>query len=256
MINVGVDLHKRSGFAVIKDEDGSVLGSFSFKNNWRGISEFVQKLRGFKDVKVAVESSGNYWVRLYEELEENGIRVVLTNPMKTRAIAEAKIKTDKLDALAEEASRAIAREAVKDSRVELLLGFKGIDYYTAMIIVNEIGDINRFSSPRKLVSWAGLCPSVRQSGGRCRMGGITKQGNKWVRWALVQAAHQAARHDGRLKAFFERVAARRGVQKAIVAVARKMLVSIYYVLKRREPYRGEDAGLRRRKLIRLRRLAC
>ena len=98
MISVGVDLHKRSGFAVIKDEDGSVLGSFPFRNNWRGISEFVQKLRGFKDVKVAVESSGNYWVRLYEELEENGIRVVLTNPLKTRAIAEAKIKTDKLDA--------------------------------------------------------------------------------------------------------------------------------------------------------------
>ena len=94
------------------------------------------------------------------------------------------------------------------------------------------------------MSWAGLCPSVRQSGGRCRMGGITKQGNKWVRWALVQAAHQAARHDGRLKAFFERVAAGRGVQKAVVAVARKMLVSTYYVLKRREPYRGEDAGLR------------
>ena len=61
---------------------------------------------------------------------------------------------------------------------------------------------------------------------------------------MVQAAHQAARHDGRLKAFFERVVARRGVQKAIVAVARKIFVSIYYVFKRREPYWGEDAGLR------------
>jgi len=49
-------------------------------------------------VRVAVESSGNYWVRLYEALEECGIRVVLTNPLKTRAIAEARIKTDKLDA--------------------------------------------------------------------------------------------------------------------------------------------------------------
>jgi len=64
---------------------------------------------------------------------------------------------EKLDALVEEVSKAIAKEAVKDSRVELLLGFKGIDYYTAMIIVNEVGDINRFSSPRKLVGWAGLC---------------------------------------------------------------------------------------------------
>jgi len=87
MISVGADLHKRSGFAVLKDEDGSVLGSFPFRNSRRGISEFVQKLRGFKDVKVAVESSGNYWVRLYEALEENGIRVVLSNPLKTKAIA-------------------------------------------------------------------------------------------------------------------------------------------------------------------------
>ena len=351
MVSVGVDIHKRSGFAVIKDDDGSVLGSFPFKNNRRGISEFVQRLGGFRDVRVAVESSGNYWVRLYEALEECGIRVVLTNPLKTRAIAEARIKTDKLDAstladllraglvaecyvpprevrdrrallryraslvrtrtmvknrvhalldkyelnhgfsdlfsvrgrrwleglklpggdglilrlalaeiekldaLVEDVSKAIAREAVKDPRVELLLGFKGIDYYTAMIVVNEIGDINRFVSPRKLVSWAGLCPSVRQSGGKCRMGGITKRGNKWVRWALTQAAHQAARHDPRLKGFFERVSARGGCQKAVVAVARKMLVSIYYVLKRMEPYRGEDSRLRRRKLIRLRRRA-
>jgi len=89
------------------------------------------------------------------------------------------------------------------------------------------------------------------------MGGITKRGNKWVRWALTQAAHQAARHDPRLKGFFERVSARArgGVQKAVVAVARKMLVSIYYVLKRMEPYRGEDSRLKKRKLIRLRRRA-
>jgi len=65
-----------------------------------------------------------------------------------------------------------------------------------------------------------------------------------------------ARHDPKLKVFFERVAQRGGRQKAIVAVARKMLVSIYYVLKRHEPYRGEDAELRRRKVNRLRRLAC
>jgi len=154
-----------------------------------------------------------------------------------------------------EVSRAVAKEAVKDPRVELLLGFKGIDYYTAMVVLCEIGDINRFSSARKLVRWAGLCPSLHQSGDRCRMGKIIKQGNKWVRWALVQAAHQAARHDPELRRFFERVAGRRGVQKAVVAVARKMLVSIYYVLKRGEPYRGEDSRLRWRKVNRLRRLA-
>ena len=128
----------------------------------------------------------------------------------------------------------------------------GTHFYTCM----EAGDISCFCSARKFDRWLGLCLSVHQSGERCRRGGITKQGNKWVRWALVQAAHQAARHDPKLRCFFERVAARRGVQKAIVAVARKLAVSIYYVLKRNEPYRGEDAGLRRGKVNRLRRMVC
>lgn len=92
---------------------------------------------------------------------------------------------EKLDALVENVSKAIAKEAIKDPKVELLSGFKGIDYYTAMIDVNEIGDINRFNSPRKLVSWAGLCPSIRQTSSKCRMMMITKRGNKRVRWALT-----------------------------------------------------------------------
>lgn len=64
-----MDIHNRSDFAIIKDDNGSIFGSSPFKNNRHGISEFVQKLGGFRDVRVAVESYGNYWVRLYEVLE-------------------------------------------------------------------------------------------------------------------------------------------------------------------------------------------
>ena len=140
---------------------------------------------------------------------------------------------------------------VKDERVSLLLGFKSIDYYTAMVLLNETGEIKRFNSPKKLVSWAGLCPSLHQSGATHRTGGITKQGNKWVRWVLVQVTHQAARHDPKLRPFFERLERRRGRHKAIVAVARKMLVSIYHVLSLMEPYHGEDADFRRKKVKRM-----
>ena len=149
----------------------------------------------------------------------------------------------------EEASWAIAHEAVMDERVEHLLGFKGIDYYTAMVLVSEIGDIDRFATPKKLVSWEGLCPSLHQSGPTLRTGEIMKRGNKWVRWAMTQAAHQAARFDLKVRRFFPRVERRRGRQKAIVAVARKMLVSIYYVLKRRESYYGEAVELKRKKVL-------
>jgi transposase len=86
----------------------------------------------------------------------------------------------RLDGLIDEVSRVIAGEAVEDPRVELLLGYKGIDYYTAMVALYEVGDINRFCSARKFVGWVGLCPSVHQSEEHCRRGGIKKQGNEWV----------------------------------------------------------------------------
>jgi len=73
---------------------------------------------------------------------------------------------------------------------------------------------------------ARLAPRFYQSEEHCRRGGITKQGNKWVRWALVQAP----RHDPKLRLFFERVAARRGKKKAIVALARKILCIIHHLL--------------------------
>ncbi|MGB9672428.1 MAG: IS110 family transposase [Candidatus Norongarragalinales archaeon] len=62
MVSVGVDIHKASGFAVVKDDDGRVVASFTFKNDRLGISDFVGRLQAFKDVRVAVESSGNFWV--------------------------------------------------------------------------------------------------------------------------------------------------------------------------------------------------
>jgi transposase len=106
---------------------------------------------------------------------------------------------DRLDGLIDEVSRVIAGEAVEDPWVELLLGFKGIDYYTAMVVLYEVGDINRFCSARKPVRLGWLVHQCSQSGEHCRRGGISKQGNKWVRWALVQAAHQAARQDPKLR---------------------------------------------------------
>lgn len=97
MVSVGVDVHKRSGFAVLKDDDGRVLGGLQFRNDKRGIAELVQKLRVFESVRVTMESSGNYWERLYEALEENGIPVGLSNPLKTRYITEARTKSDRVD---------------------------------------------------------------------------------------------------------------------------------------------------------------
>ena len=125
----------------------------------------------------------------------------------------------------------MAAVATNDRRVDLLLGFTGIDYYGALLLLYEIGDITRFSNPKKLVAWVGLAPSLHQSGNVRFNGRITRQGNKRIRWYLIEASQKAARYDPKLKPFYERIARRKGHQKAVIASARKLLKCIYIMLK-------------------------
>ena len=144
--------------------------------------------------------------------------------------------------------------AINNKKVDLLLGFTGIDYYGALLLINEIGDITRFSNPKKLVSWVGLAPSLHQSGNIRWTGNITRQGNSRIRWYLVQAAQKAARYDTKLTPFYQRIAKKKGNQKAVIAVARKMLVSIYHVLTRNELYDGHRQDVRTRKIKKMERI--
>jgi len=85
--------------AAILEEDGELLDEIRFPNDPEGIEEFAGKLTTFRDdVKTVVESTGNLWIQIHDRLEEHGFEVALPNPAKTRLIAEAKIKTDKVDA--------------------------------------------------------------------------------------------------------------------------------------------------------------
>jgi len=116
-----------------------------------------------------------------------------------------------------EVNKEIRKRASLDGDVRLLLSLTGVDVYTALLIRSEIGDISRFPDYKRLVSWAGLAPSLRQSGSVEIRGGVTKQGSRMLRWIMVEAAWVAVRHDERMREFYERVKRRRG--KAIVAVA-------------------------------------
>jgi len=145
----------------------------------------------------------------------------------------------------------IAAVTVNDEGVRLLMTMPGLGYFAAPLLVAEICDINCFSSDKKLVSWAGLAPSIHQSGDKMSGGRITKQGNKPVRWVMVQAAHNARLHDERFRRFYERYSKRKGGQKGVVAVAHEMLRIIWFMLKRNEPYRGGRSGLSERKFKRL-----
>jgi transposase len=343
---VGIDVHKKMCQAAVLDEDGELLDQIRFGNRKEDIKEFALKLTTFRDdVKAVVESTGNLWIQIYDILERFGFDVVLSNPYKTRLIAEAKVKTDKVDAKTlarllradmlftcyvpgeEVRSRRellrhrldlvkmrtqvknrihgildkhglrspynpftkkyvawlrgqdlgfmddaivegqlslletldeqirvvedkIAAMAAEDPRVRLLMTMPGIGYFTASLLVAEIGDINRFGSDKKISSWAGLAPRISQSGEKVHIGRVGK-GNKRVAAMMVQCAQNACRFDARLSRFYKRYSRRKGKQKAVVAVAHEMMRIVYFMLKRNEPYRGENVELTVKKLKRL-----
>lgn len=335
MLYIGIDVHKKLCHACIKDRDGKVLGELSFPNKSYGIDTLLDAIDG-SDAKAVIESTGNLWLPLYLSLEEARVEVILANPKKTKAIAEARLKNDKVDAstladllraglvapcyvppaeirelrslirhrmnmvrdrtrvknrihalldkyelkgfnstdqfgkagmewlegitgklsrvdqlvldaeirhietlnqLIDEVEVSIAEESVESDDVRLLMGIPGVDYYTAMLFTSEIGDITRFSSAGKLVSWLGLAPRVHQSGGTGYNGRITKEGSPRVRWSLVQSARSAVRWDTHFAEKYHRIKTRRGDGKAIVAVAREIAVAMYHMLTRRETYR-------------------
>lgn len=120
---------------------------------------------------------------------------------------------------------------------ELLMSMPGIGLYSALMILAEIGEINRFKYSDQLVSWAGMAPRIKQSSTHIRRGPITKQGSKYLRWILIEDAHHAIKKSKRFSSKYESVRKRRGDHKAKVAVATSMLRSIHWMLTHRESYK-------------------
>ena len=339
---VGIDIGKAKCRAAIMDPDGLMLEEFTFTNNHEGIEGLTSKLT-LAD-RVVMESTGSVWTNLYNHLDEKHIPVTLANPLKTKAIASAKIKSDKVDARilahllrsnlvaesyvppkhlreirtlirhrvaivkirtmvknevhalidqhgftcpcsdmfgkgglewlrslqlpaldrlildnhlthleslnqqTERVDEEIHSEAVEDEDVRLLLSMTGLNVYSALLVKSEIGNITRFPHYKKLASWAGIAPSLHQSGSVEYHGSITKQGSRMLRWVMVEAARVAVNHDPRMRTFYERVKHRRGDQKAVVAVANKMLKIIWFMLTRREPYESRNEKRYQKKL--------
>ncbi|HSA76359.1 MAG TPA: IS110 family transposase [Nitrosarchaeum sp.] len=350
MNHLGIDVGKRKCRASLKDDRGRILDEFFFGNNSDGIFELIERTQRYRTKKcnAVLESTGNMWMRIHDTLEDYGIDTILANPYRTKIIAQAKIKSDKLDArilsdllrtglvyesyvpvkefrekrslvrhrivlsrtktklankiyslldkyeykteltdvfgrsginwlkslsvspidkiilnttLAsiesidsqiEIVSKEIARYAWQDSQdVKILISMTGIDIFSAMLISTEIVDIQRFSTPWKLVSYAGLSPSTRESSGKIKTGKITKQGSPLLRWILVQCALSAIRYDHHMRTFYQRIKTRKGHGKAIVATAKEMLVIIWYMLTSQQLYRYMNRTRYEQKLERL-----
>ena len=159
---------------------------------------------------------------------------------------------DFLDTEIGELDTAIAREALGRPEVLRLMTVPGVNVITASTFVAAIGDIHRFASARKLVGYLGLDPRVRQSGtAPAHHGRISKQGSATVRHTLVEAAWASVRSPGPLRAFYERVRARRGAQVAAVATARKLAQLFWCLLTRQQDYAYGQPSLTAKKIRKL-----
>jgi len=320
---VGLDVHKKYTEVAIVDEDGVVEKRERIENESRQIEEFSNRL---SDATVVLESSSS-WYWLYEILSRKH-KVLLSNPAKTKAIASAKLKTDKVDALMlanllrggyiaesyvpsrrimslrelvryranlvrirgtiknrvhayllmnnikidygsftkgfleelrkvkdarvegylriieslnleiHEASKRVCSEASNDEAAKLLMTVPGISFYSALLLVSEIGDVSRFPDSAHLVSYAGLASSTHSSGGSTFHGRITKAGSPYLRWVLNECVwvHIRSEPDGNVATFYRRLSKKKGNAKAIVAASAKLLKIVYWVLKERRPY--------------------
>jgi len=153
------------------------------------------------------------------------------------------VMLEQLDTLIDETSDELHRLSLSDpwlNQLPYLIQLPGIGVMTGLVILSAVGDISRFPSAKKLVGYAGLGARVHASGQSYRTGGITKQGRKELRHALIEAAWITVRFDPTWNEQFERLANRIGRRKAIVAIARKLLVVIWHVLSKRRVDRQAD----------------
>ncbi len=342
---IGLDVHRE--FAQIAVwEDGRVRQAGQLSLTAEALRAFADSLGPEDEVAVEATCNTHAIVRLIEPRVK---RVVVSNPQKTRAIAEAKVKTDKVDAqvlcqllaadylpsvwVADQATQALRRQvarrahivrqrtrlknqvqsilhrnliprcpaadlfgikgrvwlgrqplppdeelavgallrqldfhaqelriidaelgriALGSGEVKRLMTIPGVDATIALSIVAAVGDFRRFRQPEQLVSYLGLNPRVKQSGGQpASHGRITKQGRAHARGMLVEAAWVAVKTPGPLRAFFERVRSRRGMQIAVVATARKLACLCWTMIERGEDYAFARPSLTEKKLRKL-----
>lgn len=323
MFYTGLDLHKSFSYITTMDDKGQIVGQKKLPSN----SEVVEFLKEFgKNMEVAIEATPS-WYWLYDQLEYEGFDVKLSHPLRTKAIASAKVKTDKVDSATlahllrsdllplsyvpeksvrlnrellryraslvkiqsgiknkihtilaknnishdytdlfgkagiaflhslsmpenykialmgylsvletvrheiRDASKRVERLAEDDRDAVLLMTIPGVGYYSALLIKSEIGDVKRFPSAKQLCSYAGLVPLTHASGNLCYHGHITKQGSRWLRWILIEAAIHTVKRTGPLRRFYYKVERKKGGKIAKVAAARKLLEWIYHMLR-------------------------
>jgi len=337
----GLDVHKEFIQVCVLDAKGTKREEYRVGGSAEEVEAFAKKLR--PDDPVVLEATFHTWA-LHDILSRHVRRVVVANPLQVKAIAQAKIKTDKVDAFTlarllradflpevempdpktwalrqlvshrrllvkqrtaiknsihavlnrrlvhnpnkdpfskrarqwmknldlpaaesfllqnamtlledlddriDAVDHELLEQASIESNARLLMTIPGVGITAAIGFIAAIGDIRRFDTPDQLASYFGLVPRVSQSAGRCHHGRITKTGSSTARALAVEAAQILARSSSPLTATYWRVRRKRGHNVAVTALARKIIVLVWYLLTKQEPYRYTEPRLARRKL--------
>ncbi len=163
----------------------------------------------------------------------------LALPEPWQSTIEASLRLiDELDREIGDCERELRRLGADHRYVPLLCTVPGISWVLAYTIAAELGDISRFPTPRKLAGYTGLCPRVYQSGERDLRGPLAKQGPRYLRWALVEAATHACTHPAyrdRYQHTKARIGKQRGAKVAQVDLARRLTEAIWHMLTRNQP---------------------
>jgi transposase len=158
------------------------------------------------------------------------------DPWASRRRQELLRMVDQLDASLKEFDQAVAEQAEQSAAAVLLMTHPGVGPVTSLAFVLTLGPVERFARSKQVVSYLGLNPREHSSGGRQRLGSISKQGNPMMRSLLVEAGHTAARLDRELRQDYQRLKLRRGSGVAKIAIARKLAVRMYWMLRSQANY--------------------
>ena len=173
-------------------------------------------------------------------------------PLTKLLITQEWLVLQSLKPLIEQAEKELVQLSIApkwSEQTTFLIQVPGIGVITAMVILSAIGEITRFSTAKELVGYSGLGAGVYASGQVMRSGAITKQGRRELRTAMVEAAWIAVEQAGYWKEQFERLAVRLGKNKAIVAIARRMLVVVWNLLSKQVADNQADEARVARKLV-------
>jgi transposase len=171
-------------------------------------------------------------------------RLQVPQPWRGTVDASLELIND-LDRQIETINQALRCGGAEHPYVPLLLTVPGIGWVLAFTIASEIGDISRFATPKKLCGYTGLCPRVNQSGDRDRRGPLTKQGPKYLRWAMLEATMHALRHPAyaeRYQRTKRRLGRQRGAKVAQIDIARKLTEAIWHMLTNNQPFNPAPGG--------------